>query len=51
MKKSLKFKLRKPTQSEGKTVSCIEFWRLYDLVWRSGPPTRLENPDNIKDPT
>ena len=38
-------------RKRGKQVSSEEFWRGYDKVWKSGPPTRLKNPDNVIDPS
>ncbi len=47
----LKSILKKLKPAEVTPRSSEEFWKGYDAVWKSGPPTRLSNPDNIADPT
>ncbi len=48
---NLKSIIKKPKAAEEKPAPSDEFWKGYDAVWKSGPPTRLSNPDNIIDPT
>ncbi len=48
---NLKSIIKKLKPAEEKPSTSDEFWKGYDAVWKSGPPTRLSNPDNIIDPT